>query len=181
MQQSELKIILSQITSENVVFHLHNRQELSLKKSSCQIKDGICRSESCFIPCSEILYITSPWANSKTKRKQFDLETREQLWEELKQCEHRALFSGRVITKKDLENTSLVTIEHIIPLSCGGTNDLDNLTLEFVDINSKRGCLLPSQYKKKLSKAERKRYNHDIALLWGNRAISKDKYLNLIK
>ena len=55
------------------------------------------------------------------------------------------------------------------------------MTLEYANINNEKGSLLPSQYKKRLTKAERKRYNRDINKLYQKKMISKEKFRNLIR
>lgn len=189
MQQLEFENIIRLSDSKNIVCHLQNRQELQLTKSSCKIKDGICCADSFFIPCSEILYVTATLkgevpvqdAKPKVRRKTVSYQEKHKLWQELKACGYRAPFSGRPISESDLANGNLITIEHIVPLARNGSDSFENMTLEFAEINNKRGSLLPSEYKKNLQKAEQKRYNKDIALLWKKKSVSKKKYQNFIK
>lgn len=189
MQQSELENIIRLSDSKEIICHLQNRQELLLLKGSCRIEYGICCAESVFVPCSEIMFVTLPSklehlateTKPKVRRKSVSLQEKRLLWQELKVCGYRAPFSGRPISESDLANSDLITIEHIVPLARNGSDSLENMTLEFADVNNKRGSLLPSEYKKRLRKTEQKRYNKDIAFLWKRKAISKKKYQNFIK
>lgn len=183
MLQADLETILRQTTSKAIECHLYSHQSVILDKATFRIKDGICRSGAHFIPCSEVSHISivTPELKPKIKRKPVSQEIRLKLWQELKECGYKALFSGRVITKEALMNHDLVTIEHIVPLAQKGSDCVENMTLEFVDTNNARGSLLPSQYKKRLTKAERKRYNHDINKLYQKKMISKEKFRNLIR
>lgn len=189
MQQLELENIIRLSDSKKIVCHLQNLQELSLSKESCRIEYGICCADSVFVPCSEIMFVTQPSkseplvteAKSKVRRKSVSLQEKRLLWQELKVCGYRAPFSGRPISEPDLANGNLITIEHIVPLARNGSDSFENMTLEFADINNKKGSLLPSEYKKRLRKAEQKRYNKDVALLWKKKAIPKKKYQNFIK
>lgn len=189
MQQLEFENIIRLSGSKNIVCHFLNGQELQISKGSCKIKDGICCADTFFIPCSEIMYVTatlkedgqSSDAKPKVRRKTVSLQEKRLLWQELKVCGYRAPFSGRPISESDLANSDLITIEHIVPLARNGSDSLENMTLEFADVNNKRGSLLPSEYKKRLRNTEQKRYNKDIAFLWKRKAISKKKYQNFIK
>lgn len=189
MHQSELENIIRLSDSKKIVCHFQNGQELQLSRSSCKVKNGICCADTFFIPCSEIMYVIATSKEDgptlevkpKVRRKTVSLQEKHVLWQELKDCGYRAPFSGRTIPESKLKEGDLITIEHIIPLSRGGSDNFENMTLEFADVNNERGSLLPSEYKKKLQKKERKRYNRDVTLLWKRKAISKKKYQNLIK
>lgn len=181
MQQSEIDTIIHLISSNSLVLHLRDRQEIELKKSDILLEKDICHTDNLYIPCSEISHISVVTSDPKPKikRKTVSQEIRLKLWQELKECGYKALFSGRVIAKENLMNHDLITIEHIVPLALNGSDCIENMTLEFADTNKEKGCLLPSQYKERLTKAERKRYNRDVNKLYQKKLITKEKFKNL--
>ena len=103
------------------------------------------------------------------------------LWQELESCGYVAMYSGRVIHREDVENGDLIMIEHIVPTAKGGTNDLDNLTLEYKDFNAKKGCMPPRAVMKTRKKAEQRRYNRTVNELYAKGIISKTKYSNYMR
>lgn len=103
------------------------------------------------------------------------------LWQELESCGYVAMYSGRFIHREDVENGDLIMIEHIVPTAKGGTNDLDNLTLEYKDFNAKKGCMPPRAFMKTLKKSEQRRYNRTVTELYTKGIISKTKYSNYMR
>lgn len=188
MQQSEINTIIQLTSSNSLVLHLRDRQEVELKKSAIILEEDICHTDGLYIPCSEVLYVTVPKVSIpivpsvSTKQEQGKpLSNKMILWQELESCGYVAMYSGRVIRREDVENGDLITIEHIVPIAQGGTNDLDNLTLEYKDFNAKKGCMLPRAFMKTLKRSEQRRYNRTVTELYTKGIISKTKYRNYMR
>lgn len=188
MQQSEINTIIQLTSSNSLVLHLRDRQEVELNKSAIILEEDICHAENLYVPCNEVLYITVPKvytpivASVPPKQEQGKpLSNKMILWQELESCGYVAMYSGRVIHREDVENGDLITIEHIVPTAKGGTNDLDNLTLEYKDINTKKGCMLPMDFVKTLKRSEQRRYNRTVTELYIKGIISKTKYRNYMR
>lgn len=171
----------------NIILHLINKEELTC--DDITIMDGFVQAENIIIPASSIVYIQFPQENiheqepiavvTPVNRKQFNDDIRRQLWEELKAVNHKALFSGREITQEDMKNHEIVTVDHIIPIAKGGTNDMENLTLEFKDENTKKGNMMPLDYMK--SKGCANTYNITVHTLRQGKHISKEKFKRLLQ
>lgn len=176
MQQDEISAIIRLASSGNLTLHLRDKKEIEVKKSEIVLTDGICCTENLYIPCSEVLYISVPKIPKINLPS--PLSNRMKLWKELESCGYVAMFSGRTIRIEDLNNCDLITIEHIVPIAKDGSNDIDNLTLEYKDINARKGCMMPRTYIKTLNRTEQRRYNRTVMELYRKGVISKTKYKN---
>lgn len=76
-----------------------------------------------------------------------------QLWESSKDC---------AICNKPLPSLRESTLDHIVPYSLGGSNEIENLQLAHVKCNNIKGNSIYSQNKKKIEQHKSKRDKQEL-------------------
>ena len=108
--------------------------------------------------CVKICYRNACWKTKKNKRKTYSQSTRKLIYNN---AGGRCELCGRKILFEDM------TLDHVIPLSMGGADEVENLSCVCFADNLFKGNILPSDFMERITEIfmyqMEKKYKNSIA------------------
>lgn len=133
--------------------HFYNVNVASRK---IQKAPGKCKGYYVFDTDGDDKLATGRKNRKKKERRKYGKDTRKMLY---KKADGRCVLCGREILLKD------ISIDHIVPLSMGGADSVENLQCTCLSCNQFKGSILPSDFMERISQIflyqmNKKHYNN---------------------